>query len=199
MTLRTPTPIDLAQLEAKILGRQAGMHWYTLIIEPQSWRRVAERAGEMGYATYCPMAKSVEVRRGRKFVIDRPLLGGYMFVDMPEGRRRFDLFQPDADSEDGIRGCRGLLCLDGSPIAVHEAEIQSMSLRENNGEFDFTALDDLPKWATMGRRVQLGEGPFEGKFARILQTAKGGLVRIMLFMFGGEMPIDVPVKWLRPA
>ena len=59
--IRTCSLEDLAQLEARILGREAGMHWYTLIIEPQSWRRVAERAGEMGSATYCPMAKNAGV------------------------------------------------------------------------------------------------------------------------------------------
>lgn len=196
-----PTPINLDQLEAKILGRQAGMHWYTLVIEPQSWRRVAERAREIGYETYCPMARFRPQygRPGKPMTpIERPLLGGYMFVDMPAAEKRFDLFQRDADSPEAIRGCRGVLSSSDGPLPLHDDLIQSMRLRELNGEFDFTASSGLPKWAKMGRRVELNDGPFAGKFARILSPAKG-LVRVLMFLFGQEMPIDVPISWLSPA
>lgn len=222
-----PTPINLDQLEAKILGRQAGMHWYTLGIEPQSWRRVAERAREMGYETYCPMAKSVEVRRGRKFAIVRPLMPGYLFVDMPADRRRFDLFTPSNDPGDRpeelpqgdirgyvadcvrtvvepVLGCRGFICIDGSPAALHEAVVEDMRLRERRGEFDETGTPEngkgfVAKWIKVGAWVDILEGPFASFPGVIEEVTSATLIKVGVHIFGSVTPVGMSPSYVRLA
>ena len=235
--LRPPTPINLDQLEARILGRLAGMHWYTLIIDAGAWRRVAERAGEMGYVTYCPMsrmaAQSVTNSRShtrRSSVVERPLMPGYLFVDMP-GPKRFDLFTPSNDPGDRpeelpegdlrgyvahcvrtvvepVYGCRGLLDIDGSPVALHEAVIEDIRLRERNGEFDLTELTEdgrhrVAKWIkraiTEKLSIQCVDGPFASFFGFVVKIKKPTLITVEVNLFGRGSVIDMPVEWVRLA
>jgi transcription antitermination factor NusG len=206
--LRPPIPINLDQLEARILGRQAGMHWYTLIIEPQSWRRVAERADEMGYATYCPMGIGAAARvvRGARTLPDiaRPLMPGYLFVDMPGLWRRFDLFTPSEDNGEPVYGCRGFLSIDGSPMALHEAVIEGIRLREKNGEFDLTGLTEdgrhrVPKWAKRASTVEFIKGPFAGFFGTVVKAVSATMIEIAVTIFGRSSNVRAPLDWVRVA
>lgn len=210
--LTTPPPIDLAQLEAKILGRQAGMHWYTLIIEPQSWRRVAERAGEMGYATYCPMSRMLAPPRKegarstacRPSDVVRPLMPGYLFLDMPGSRRRFDMFQAPMEGEEGVPGCRGYITIDRSPVALHEAVIEDMRVREKNGDFDLTGKTDsgrgfVAKWVKRGVKVEFIGGPFAMYFGMIEAVLSSKLIKVAVTILGAEVPIETPLDYIRWA
>jgi transcription antitermination factor NusG len=250
MTLRPTIPIDLDQLEARILGRQAGMHWYTLIIEPISWERVAERAGEMGYATYCPMGRIPSMierhpltnginprpltdgrhplkRTIRGEPISRPLMPGYLFVDMPEGRRRFDLFTPSNDPGDRpeelpqgdlrgyvadcarpvvepVLGCRGLICIDGSPVALHEAVISDLRAREAAGEFDETGTPEngkgfVAKWVKVGAWVDILKGPFASFTGVIEEVTSATLIKVGVHIFGSVTPVGMPPSYVRLA
>jgi transcription antitermination factor NusG len=208
MTRATPIPINLDQLEARILGRERGMHWYTLIIEPRSWERVAERAGEMGYATYCPMLRE-RVTDGRRAgqITERPALGGYMFVDMPGPARRFDLFKPATEAVEPILGCRGFIAIDGSPVALHEAVIDGIRHREGLGTFDKTKPKTgwrkwlkATSWAKRGATIEfVGEDcPFAGFFGKIAGI-EDGLADIEFEIMGRATTISSPLDWIRRA
>lgn len=235
---RPHVPIDVAQLEARILGRLAGMHWYTLVIEPQSWKRVAERAGELGYATYCPMSKYPPQPRGagradwraryeRGGV--RPLMPGYLFVDMPGAvlERRFDLFTPSNDpgdrpeelpqgnlrgyvadcakpSAEPISGCRGFITIDGAPVALHEAEIADIRLREERGEFDLTGKTGdgrgfVAKWMQVGAWVEVLGGPFASFFGTIEEVNSETMIKVGVHIFGRVTPVGMSPTNVRLA
>jgi transcription antitermination factor NusG len=181
------------------------MTWYVLTVAPSCELRIADRTRELNFGSYCPMMRIVDASHGRaravggKLVVERPLFTGYLFVDMRDSSR-FDLFKFGEAPPDGVSDCRGFVGGDSGPTPLPGVEIDDLRLRERDGAFDYAASYDAPpKWIKMGRRVELSGGPFAGKFARVLQTAKAGLVKIMVFMFGHDMPIDVPIKWLRPA
>ncbi len=207
-TLQAPIPINLDQLEARILGRQAGMHWYTLVVDAQLWKRVAERAGEMGYETYCPMglAAAARVVRGARTLPDiaRPLMPGYLFIDIPGPWRRFDLFQAPTEVAEGIRGSRGFLALDGSPMALHEAVIEDMRLREKNGEFDLTGLTEdgrhrVPKWAKRASIVEFIKGPFAGFLGIVVKSISATMIEVEVTIFGRKSKARAPLDWVRVA
>ena len=214
------------------VDRTAAFLWYTLCVIPQSQARVCQRAKELGIETYAPMSRTPpHVRKfGRQHVVAAevcPLMPGYVFVSLPSYRPRFDLFQhrefelgsapcdpmpPDVDAgyvankarptPEPIRGClRFISCADG-PMAVSEAVIEDMRLRERNGEFDLTAKTDsgrgfVARWVKRGATVEFIGGPFKHYFGVIEEVLSATLVKVGMTMFGSVTPIDAPLDWIR--
>lgn len=107
MTLAIPHPLTIAEQSA----RESAMHWYTLAIDPQCWRKIGERAKGLGYETYCPMGRYVlsplprdmfRTTYSRKVegnVAIRPLFGSYMFVSLLSATSHdFNLFRLSAEA-----------------------------------------------------------------------------------------------------
>ena len=164
--LATPHPLTIVEQSA----RESAMHWYTLAIDPQCWRKIVERAKELGYEMYCPMGRYiVPAKPGFKHVMRheaRPLLGSYMFVSLPGATSHdFNLFRPSdeagerpeplplgalagyvadpaAPSAEPIQGCRGWISGHNGPTPLHEAVIDRLRRREAAGEFDF-AIENI--------------------------------------------------------
>jgi transcription antitermination factor NusG len=214
--LAAPHPLTLAEQAT----RESAMHWFTLAIEPQSWRRIGERAQELGYETYCPMRRH---QRG----VERPLLGGYMFVDMPAERRRFSMFTPSSDlgerpgsmldavkgcvadpakpSVDPIRGCRGFVGIGGIPTAVHEAVIARLREREADGEFDFAARaigEDgyvVPSWYRLNLTVEfVDDSPWPRAIGKTSHMTAPGMCDVWLPLFKGMKLVPAMTDWIRP-
>jgi hypothetical protein len=229
--LATPPRLSWDEIEARADAREAGMHWYTLAIEPQSWRKIGERASGLGYETYCPMGRwpgAQKQDRSRRPPRALPLLGSYMFVDMP-GARRFDLFMPSSDagerpeelpndlagyvadpakpSVEPIRGCRGLVSTANGPTPVHEDVIAKLRRREAAGEFDFTAttIDEdgfaVPKWYRRNLSVEFvsEESPLRGTIGKISAMSGNGVVSIWVPFFKGMTLVHAPIDWVMPA
>lgn len=218
MTIPLPHPLTLAEMAA----RESAMHWYTLAIDPQCWRKIGERAADLGYETYCPMGR---YHGG----VERPLLGGYMFVDMPTDRRQFSLFVPSdgfgerpasllsavegciADpakpSLEPIRCCRGWICgPDGRATPMHEAVIDRLRRREAAGEFDMTTtmISDgfvVPKWYRRNLTVEFcsEDAPLRGRMGKISAMSKNGILDIWVPFFKGMTLVHAPIDWIRPV
>lgn len=217
MTLALPHSLTLAEMAA----RESAMRWYTLAIEPQSWRKIGERAADLGYETYCPMGR---YQGG----VERPLLGGYMFVDMSAERRRFGLFTPSDDpgerpgsmlsavegcvadpakpSLEPIRGCRGFIAIAGVPTPVHEAVIAKLRRQEAAGAFDMTTTMEaegftVPKWYRRNLTVEFysDDAPLRGMMGKISAMSKNGILDIWVPFFKGMTLVHAPIDWIRPV
>lgn len=213
------------------VDRTAPFLWYTLRINAMSQIAVCSRARELGFSTYCPMKREpVTVRkRGRTQTLAQlisPLMPGYVFVSLPSASPRFDLFQPDSDSDrpdplppdarvgdvadqarptvEPIRGCLGFVGSSEGPMPVHEAVIEDMRLREKNGEFDLTGLSEdgryiVPRWVKRDERVEFIAGPFKGFHGTIVKAVGKSLLRVTTSIFGRQSDTNAPLDWVKRA
>lgn len=196
------------------VDRTAAFLWYTLSVIPQSQARVCQRAREIGIETYVPMSRTPPMVRkfGRKRVTEaevRPLMPGYVFVSLSGLNAPFGIFDPRHGSE-ALRGSLGFIsCEQGPesqrwPMAISEAVIEDMRLRERNGEFDLTGLSDdgrhrVPKWAKRDSIVQFIHGPFESFYGRVVKALSTILVEVEANIFGRKSKVCVPLDWVRLA
>ena len=207
--------LDAARPRVSV-DRTAARLWYTLSVIPQSQARVCQRAKELGIETYAPMSRTPPMVRkfGRKRVAEaevRPLMPGYVFVAMSTLSPRFDLFEPSSSGPEAIRGSLGFISArqgewdERSPMAVSEAVIEDMRLRERNGEFDLTGKTDdgrgfVAKWVRVGAWVQFVAGPFAFVFHGIIKEVQSAtLVIVEVSVFGRVSPITAPLDWIRLA
>ena len=134
----------------------------------------------------------------------RPLMPGYMFVSLSAVAPRFHLFQASAEGPEAIRGALRLLRGPEGPMAVSEAVIEDMRLRERNGEFDLTARTDsgrgfVARWVRPGAWVELDSGPFALYRGIIEEVMSATLVKVAVTVFGRLTPMIVPLDWVRLA
>jgi transcription antitermination factor NusG len=191
------------------VDRTAARLWYTLSVIPQSQARVCQRAKELGIETYAPMSRTPPVVRkfGRKRVTEaevRPLMPGYVFVSLSAFEPRFYLFQGHKEAQEAIRGAIMLLSGPEGPMAVSEAVIEDMRLRERNGEFDLTGKTDdgkgfVAKWVRVGAWIELVDGPFALNFGKIVEVLSAALVIVEVQSFGRQTRMTVPLDWVRLA
>ena len=217
------------------VDRTAPFLWYTVVIRAQSQIAICSRARDLGFETYCPMKREpVTVRkRGRTHTLAQvvsPLWPSYLFVALPSASPRFDLFQPVAETDrpdplppdaragyvadyaqpivEPIRGCLGFLGSSEGPMAVSEAVIQSIRLREQNGEFDSGRKSEAShrkwvkavKWARRGLTIQFcgDDCPFAGRFGKITQVGDAAeLIEIDMEIMGQIASISAPLDWIR--
>jgi transcription antitermination factor NusG len=197
------------------VDRTAPFLWYTLSVIPQSQARVCQRARELGIETYVPMSRTPPTVRkfGRLRVAEaevRPLMLGYVFVSLPSLNAQFGIFDPRHGSE-ALRGSLGFIsCEQGPesqrwPMAISEAVIEDMRLRERNGEFDLTGLSEdgrhfVAKWVRVGAWVQLVEGgPFAFFHGVIEGVLSSTLIVVGVHIFGRVTAMTVPLDWVRLA
>ena len=189
------------------VDRTAAFLWYTVCIVPQSQPRFCQRAHELGIETYTPMSRTPpQVRKfGRQRVVRaevRPLMPGYVFVSLSAVDPRFYLFQASADGHEAIHGALRLLRGPDGPMAISEAVIEDMRLRELSGEFDLTGLSEdgryiVPRWVQRDVPVQFTDGPFRMFFGTIVKAIGKSLVRVAVTIFGRVSEVDAPLDWMR--
>jgi transcription antitermination factor NusG len=190
------------------VDRTAPYLWYTLSVIPQSQARVCQRAKELGITTYVPMSRTPPMVRkfgGRNRVVGpevRPLMPGYVFVSLFALDPRFYLFQGSTEGKEAIHGALRLLSGPDGPMAVSEAVIEDMRLRERNGEFDLTGLSEdgryhIPKWAKRSTVVKFTDGPFKGFLGRVVKSLSDRLIEVSVNIFGRISNVSTPLDWIR--
>jgi transcription antitermination factor NusG len=159
-----------------MLADSSASAWYICRITAARWQWAQGAIAELGYPTYCP----IEVnwvrdprtdKRGRK---SRPLIDGYLFVQVPD--RRFDRIKavPEVASFLGVP----------EPREVPAALVARLMVAEAAREFD-RAKQPQRYAPGLGDRVKITGGPYSGFTAKVLSAKSGaGRVRVMLDLFG---------------
>jgi transcription antitermination factor NusG len=224
-----------AQRPRVSVDRTAPFLWYTLCVNSQAQKWVCERARELEIETYVPMSREPPAPNPRfpnrsREPVERPLMPGYVFVSL-RSSFMFDIFQPSDHESDRpeplppdaragyfakwaepavgpIWGCLGFLCGPDGPMAVSEAVIEDMRLRERNGEFDSGRKSEAShrkwvkavKWARQGLTIQFcgDDCPFAGRFGKITQVGeRAELIEIDFEIMGRVTSISAPLDWIR--
>lgn len=167
---------------------QSKSDWYVVrLTSAARWQWAQGEVAELGYSTYCPLeVNSVWNPRTRKYGRkSRPLIDGYLFVQVPDGR--FDRIK-------ALPEVASFLGWDRPRSAPHARVAELMGL-ELAGAFD-RAKPKKRYVGAVGDRVKITGGPYSGFTAKIHQAKSGAArVKVILDFFGtASVSVDDLVK-----
>lgn len=149
------------------------MTWYIAITNPNCQNRASSELASLGYRSFCPKLKKWVRHARAKIAKEYPILGRYVFVEIPDGR--FWVIR-------NVNGVKALLTKEsGEPQSVPEQIVWAFRERYMQGEWDFVANETgeftLPNGETMVRKNPIPTGAIvrimEGEFANMLAVVRG--------------------------
>ena len=138
----------------------------------------AEMAGKI-FEAIVPKEKQIEIKNGKRRVVDRKIFQGYVLVQMHLSDETWYIIR-------NTPGVTGFIGSGTHPTPVSEKEIAKIKKR--------MGMED-PKYAinyTIGEVISITDGPFKGFEGTVseLDSAKGKL-KVMVSMFGRETPVEL--------
>lgn len=197
------------------------MSWYVVRLAPGATRDAKNRPcrparpdeswfeqelAENGFNCYLPKLRREIIHHRTKKVMVRafPLFTGYAFVQI-ESDDRWPAFR-------ACGSVGSVLSLNGRPWAVSGDLLADLRAAEASMAFDDTRearikrrQEGRTKRETTALRYQPGatvtplRGPFAGYSGMVESVTGRGMVKVMMKLFGGEAPVEVPVDWLEAA
>lgn len=161
--------------------------WFILQVISQRERLTAEALIDKGVTAYVPKAVSAPLHARRKAVRTRPLIPGYVFVELPDDEA--------LDLARNFRNVISILCKDGNPWRIPAIEIGTMVFMEACHEWDETWTPPPIKgrrysyrWKA-GERVRVRSGPFEGFLATVQRGQGKDHMQVVLAIFGRQTEV----------
>lgn len=138
----------------------------------------AEMKGKI-FEALVPKEKQIEIKNGKRKVIDKKIFQGYVLVDMKLSDETWYIVR-------NTPGVTGFIGTGTQPTPVSEKEITKIKKR--------MGVED-PKFSinyAIGEVVSITDGPFKGFDGSIseVDSVKGKL-RVMVSMFGRETPVEL--------
>jgi transcriptional antiterminator NusG len=162
--------------------------WYTLQVasgyeekvEKEILRRIAgvDMADKI-FDVMVPREKTIEIKNGRRKVLDKKIFQGYVFVEAKLTEEVWYILR-------NTPGVTGFVGAGNDPTPVSEREIKQikarMGAKEPTQEIDFS----------VGEIVNVVDGPFKGFEGSIEEVdhAKGKL-RVLISMFGRDTSVEL--------
>ena len=147
----------------------------------------SEEMGEYVYEIIIPTERVSEVKRGKKIETDRKLYPGYVFVNMhllDENKELVGKTWYFVRETPGVIGFAN----GENPMPMRQSEVDAMlaQVREKEDKV-------VPKILfTMGDRVRVGDGPFEGQEGVIEGVDEArGRVHVAVSIFGRSTPVEL--------
>jgi len=177
---------------SKWVGEDTGP-WYVAVVNPNCLIRAEDELGRLGYRTFTPKIRKWISHARVKKVVDRPILGRYLFVEVGEAPlkgARADLTEQmtgrrPCQSFDSVRRCNGvesLVGIAGEPKAVPAVAVERLIGRQLSGEWNMVDEGEFPDGnggrrvnpeIPIGARVRIVEGEFESLLATIVGRKRG--------------------------
>jgi transcriptional antiterminator NusG len=126
-----------------------------------------------------PKEKQIEIKNGRRKVVDRKIFQGYVLVEMKLSDETWFIIR-------NTPGVTGFVGTGTQPTPVSDKEIAKIKKR--------MGVED-PKYAinfAVGEVVNITDGPFKGFDGAISEVdASKGKLKVMVSMFGRETPVEL--------
>jgi transcriptional antiterminator NusG len=131
------------------------------------------------FGAMVPKEKQIEIRNGKRKIVDRKIFQGYVLVEMKLSDETWYIIR-------NTPGVTGFVGTGTQPTPVSEKEIAKIKKR--------MGVED-PKYQVnyqIGEVVAITDGPFKGFEGTIseIDSAKGKL-KVMVSMFGRETPVEL--------
>jgi Transcription antiterminator len=164
--------------------------WFVVRTNPNCEDRAARSLSRAGYGAYVPTWKrEVQHRRSKKWVeYSRPLMTGYLFVEMPYGT-------PDWFTLRACNGVKGVLGVtdargDTKPFPVPSRLVERVMSAQLNMMFDDTREakarrgEQAVSLYMAGTKVMVTKGPFATFPATVDEVRQNGVVASLIEIFG---------------
>lgn len=126
-----------------------------------------------------PKEKQIEIKNGKRKVVDRKIFQGYVLVDMKLTDETWYIIR-------NTPGVTGFIGNGTQPTPVSEKEI--MKIKKRMGVED-------PKYSVnyeIGEVVSITDGPFKGFDGTVSEIdVDKGRLKVMVSMFGRETPVEL--------
>lgn len=138
----------------------------------------AEMKGKI-FDCLVPKEKQIEIKNGKRRIVDRKILQGYVLVEMRLSDETWYIIR-------NTPGVTGFIGVGTQPTPVSPAEIAKIKKRMGVEDPKFSVKYDV------GEVVTVTDGPFKGFEGTIseIDPAKGKL-KVMISMFGRETPVEL--------
>ncbi len=126
-----------------------------------------------------PKEKQIEIKNGKRKVVDRKILQGYVLVDMKLSDGTWYIIR-------NTPGVTGFIGTGTQPTPVSDKEIAKIKKRMGVEDPKFSVKYEI------GEVVSITDGPFKGFEGTVAEIdgAKGKL-KVMVSMFGRETPVEL--------
>jgi transcription antitermination factor NusG len=157
--------------------KDAETHWYAVYTCANHEKRIAAQFDERSIENFLPLYETVRRWKDRRMRIALPLFPGYIFV-RHSLRKRLDILKVP-----------GVVRLVGFNNAAAPLPIEDIETLRNGLKRSYNA--EPHPYLTMGRRVRIVHGPFEG-LEGILLRRKGNLrVVLSIHLIMRSVAVDV--------
>lgn len=169
------------------LPLRAGERWYAVHTLPFAEKRAQVQLENQQFRTFLPKRQKT-IRHARKLrTVIAPFFPRYMFVVLDLSRDRWR-------SVNGTFGVSGLVMAGERPCPAPPGIVESMlALADAQG------LLDLRPNLKVGAPVRLAAGPFAEQLAVLDRMDDSGRIRVLLNMFGREVPVSLHQTLALPA
>ena len=130
-----------------------------------------------------PMEEVIEEKNGKKTLVQRKVMPGYMLVKMIYGD---DIWH----NVTRTRGITGFTGPKGRPLDLTPEEVQRLRLEKVKVELDLSE----------GDKVEIVEGPLDtmvGEIVSVIADKSGSRAKVKVEMFGRETIVDLDYSQLR--
>lgn len=171
-------------------------HWYALRVPPQKEFVAREILKRKGVATFLPVERVW--RRRNKYTKEKelrqfPLMPRYVFTGFPKRIPIwFDVFAlPVITGVVGVNGDPQVLDEIGMAriMKLYENAIDAPKFEKHMATHKEFAIDDS---------VQILGGPFDGLIVPVVSLF-GAHAKVLISLFGGDMPVEIPIERLVAA
>lgn len=126
-----------------------------------------------------PKEKQIEIKNGKRKVVDRKIFQGYVLVEMKLTEETWYIVR-------NTPGVTGFVGSGTDPTPVSEAEIRKikkrMGVEEPKHQIDFSE----------GEVVSISDGPFKGFDGAVSEIDyQKGKLKVMVSMFGRDTPVEL--------
>ena len=133
--------------------------WYALYVKSRNEKKACLRLAENGFTAYVPLLKTLRQWKDRKKMVEVPLFGSYVFVNILP-KQFYNVLQVD--------GVVNFVRLEGQPDPIPDDQIESLKLLLNSSEKFEISYDSFD----LGDEVEVVMGALTG-FKGILVNYKG--------------------------
>ena len=128
-----------------------------------------------------PTEDVIEVRRGKKVMVKRRFMPGYVLVRMDMNTRTYHLVT-------SVNRVTGFLGQPGKPSPMRDDEVEAIRSRVAKGE---AAPRNLIRFV-VGETVKVSDGPFDGFTGMVEDVDEdNGRLKVMVSIFGRPTPVEL--------
>lgn len=165
---------------------ESHMHvlWYALRVKPRFEKLVHTHLEGKGYEAFLPTYVSKNRWSDRVKSVTLPLFPGYTFCRFDVNSRLPILITP---------GVQFVVGMGRTPLAVDEAEIQTLRHAVNSGQ----PLRPWP-YVKIGQKVEIERGPLQGLSGVVIRIKNVDRLIVSVSLLMRSVAVEMDHEWVRP-